>query len=171
MQIAIPIGMLMAAPKITPRKEFMAAAIEKAMRTKTKGDYAFGAVVVKGGKIVSTGGNHVKRDSDPTRHAEMVAIHRASKILATRHLKGCVLYSTHEPCPMCTSAAIWAKMDGIVFGAKITDIDAHRKKNGNEEFEWRTISIPCAVVAEHGDPKIAVVEGFMRKECMQLFHS
>jgi tRNA(Arg) A34 adenosine deaminase TadA len=157
--------------RITPRKEFMEAAIGEAMKTKQQGDYAFGAVVAKGDKIISVAGNRAKIDEDPTRHAEMVAIHRASKALNSRHLEGCILYSTHEPCPMCTSAAIWARMKGVVFGAKIKDIDEYRKKNGNREFAWRTISIPCAVVAEHGDPKIAVVEGFMREKCMKLFHS
>ena len=163
--------MFMKVRKVKPQRKFMEAAIQAALDTRKAGDYAFGAAVAKGNKLISIGGNRAKLDEDPTRHAEMVAIHRASKVMKSRHLKGCVLYSTHEPCPMCTSAAVWAKLDCIVFGAKMNDIDSYRKKKGNENFAWRTITIPCKVVAENGDPKVAVVEGFMRRECRQLFHS
>ena len=66
---------------------------------------------------------------------------------------------------MCTAAAVWAKMKGIVFGVPYSD--AIRK--GNENFSWRQITISCKDVLEKGNPKLELVEGFLRDECIKLF--
>ncbi len=84
----------------------------------------FGAVVTKDNEVVGRGWNRVVKTGDPTAHAEMVAIRNAATRLRTFRLDGCVLYSSCEPCPMCLSAAFWARMAGIVFGA--TRLDAKR---------------------------------------------
>ena len=156
---------------IHPKREFMEVAIEEALNSKNKGDYAVGAVIVKEDKIIVKVGNRIKLDKDPTQHAEIVAIREASKILGTRHLENCVLYTTHEPCPMCSSAAIWARMEGIVSGAKMEDMIDYRIENSNEDWSWRTIHIKASTIIEKGDPKIFLVEEFMRDECRKLFHS
>jgi tRNA(Arg) A34 adenosine deaminase TadA len=155
---------------IKPRKEFMEAAISEALKTREKGDYAIGAVIAKGDTVIIKVGNMLKRDNDPTSHAEIVAIRQAAKLLGSRYLEGCVLYTTHEPCPMCAGAAIWAKMEGIVFGAKMGDMSDFRAKHGNNDWQWRTIKIPASTIIAQGDPKLALVEGFMRDECKKLFH-
>lgn len=155
---------------ILAKREFMQAAIDEACSAQQKGDYGIGAVVVKDNKIIVRAVNRSKLDGDATQHAEMVAIREASKKLKSRYLIGCVLYATHEPCPMCASAAVWAKMDGIVSGAKMEDMAQYRMKNGNEMWKWRTINISVSEVLEKGDPKLELVEGFMRKECQKLFH-
>ena len=76
----------------------------------------FGACIVRDGLIVAVGPNRVLATGDPTQHAEVVTIGRAAKRLGTHILKGCTIYSTTEPCPMCFSAIHWAQIDRIVFG-------------------------------------------------------
>lgn len=75
----------------------------------------FGAVVVCEGEIVGEGWNRVVASGDPTAHAEIVAIRAACAKLGRFHLADCVLYASSEPCPMCLSAAYWARMARIVF--------------------------------------------------------
>src|SRR5262249_52588471 len=81
----------------------------------------FGALVVKEGKIVGSGCNQVSSTNDPTAHAEIVAIRAASGALGSFALKGCELYATCEPCPMCLSAAYWARIDRIVYACERAD--------------------------------------------------
>jgi tRNA(Arg) A34 adenosine deaminase TadA len=76
----------------------------------------FGAVVVAEGKVVAEGWNQVTSTNDPTAHAEIVAIRRACAALGRFDLKGAVLYTSCEPCPMCLAAAYWARLDAVVFG-------------------------------------------------------
>lgn len=154
-----------------PVRKFMEAAIEEAVMSREAGDYAIGAVIVNNGIILARGGNRVKRDTDPTAHAEMVAIREAATALDTRHLEGGILYTTHEPCSMCTTAAVWAKMEGIVYGARIEDMVQYREAMGNDEWQWRTIDIHTSEVIERGDQELKLVEGFMIEECRKLFHS
>jgi guanine deaminase len=77
----------------------------------------FGAVIAQGDKIISATGNTVTRDNDPTAHAEINAIRLASKKLGTFDLSSCQLYSSCEPCPMCLSAAYWARIPVIYYSA------------------------------------------------------
>jgi len=76
----------------------------------------FGAVVVKGSRIVGRGWNQVTSLNDPTAHAEIIAIRTACKRLKTFHLEGCDLYTSCEPCPMCLSAIYWARIDKVFYG-------------------------------------------------------
>ncbi len=82
---------------------------------------AFGAVVVKGEQIIGEGYNQVKKRNDPTWHAEMHAIREACKTLNSFDLKGCILYTSAECCPMCLSAAYWAHIDHIFYAARMED--------------------------------------------------
>ena len=81
----------------------------------------FGAVIACNGQIVAEGVNTVTATCDPTAHAEVNAIRAAAKALNRFSLAGCQLYSSCEPCPMCLSAAHWARIDGIFFGATAAD--------------------------------------------------
>jgi tRNA(Arg) A34 adenosine deaminase TadA len=81
----------------------------------------FGAVVVCEGEIISEGWNQVTRTNDPTAHAEVVAIRAAAARLGRFSLKGCTLYTSCEPCPMCLAATYWARMDRLVYGATRAD--------------------------------------------------
>jgi tRNA(Arg) A34 adenosine deaminase TadA len=83
---------------------------------------AFGAVIVDlDGKVVAEGSNGVASNFDPTWHGEMEAIRKACARLKVRKLKGCILYTSSEPCPMCLATSYWAGVDGIVFGADVAD--------------------------------------------------
>ena len=154
-----------------PEEKFMKEAIRMAYLARGAGDYAIGALTVKDGEILSLGENRVKTDNDPTAHSEIVAIRRATQIVSSRHLEGIVLYSTHEPCPMCTSVAIWAKMNGIVSGTYIEDMDRYRKENPSKEWLWRTINISPQYIVDNTEEDLFLIRGFLRDECLKLFHS
>ena len=81
----------------------------------------FGAVVVRGDELVSSGQNRVTRDLDPTAHAEVVAIRSACAVLNDFSLVGCTLYASCEPCPLCLAAALWARLDRVVYAAERDD--------------------------------------------------
>ncbi len=90
----------------------------------------FGAVIVKSGKIIASAHNTVLGTNDPTRHAEVNAISAAAKKLSSYDLKGCAIYSSTEPCPMCFSAIHWARIPRIVYSTTIGDV----KKLGFNEL-------------------------------------
>ena len=145
----------------------MVEAIMLAKRSAADGDYALGAVVVRGNEIICRGVTRLMHENDPTVHAEIMAIRDACEKEGTRFLNDAILYTTHEPCPMCASAAIWARMQGIVFGATVQDGLDQQDLNG--KFTWRQIDIPCEYVLSKGDPKMEMVGGFMREKCLELF--
>lgn len=83
----------------------------------------FGAVIAKGDDIIAVSSNTVLFSHDPTAHAEINAIRKASEVLATHDLKGCTLYATGYPCPMCLAAIIWANIDVVYYGCNLDDTD------------------------------------------------
>lgn len=101
---------------MNPDDIFLARAIELARQGSQQGDGGpFGAVIVHDGKIIGEGWNRVVGSTDPTAHAEIAAIRMACATLGHFHLDGCTLYASSEPCPMCLSAAYWARIGRIVF--------------------------------------------------------
>lgn len=101
---------------------FLKKAIELADEKSKKGNYGpFGALIVKDDQIVSKGWNRVVEDHDPSAHAEITAIREAGEVLVTNDLNGCTLYSSCEPCPMCFSAILWARIDKVVYAATRQD--------------------------------------------------
>jgi len=101
-----------------------AAASQSKKNLKTNDGGPFGAVLVKNGKIISRGHNQVLLKHDPTCHAEMQAIRKASAKLGTHDLSDCTLYTSCYPCPMCLSAAIWANIKQVVYGNTAEDAAA-----------------------------------------------
>jgi len=99
----------------------MRKAIALSVANINNGGGPFGAVIVKDGKIVSTGVNRVAAHTDPTAHAEVTAIRKAAKKLGTFDLKGCEIYTSCEPCPMCLGAIYWAHLDKMYYGNTKTD--------------------------------------------------
>jgi len=81
----------------------------------------FGALVVRDDVVLAEGANLVTSAKDPTAHAEIIAIRRACSVLGSFILRGCELYSSCEPCPMCLSASYWARLDRIYFAANRHD--------------------------------------------------
>ena len=102
--------------------EFMQAAIEEAFQgMKADEGGPFGAVVVRNDKIIARAHNEVIRTGDPTAHAEIQAIRKASKILGRFDLSDCEIYSTCEPCPMCLGAVYWARIPRLYYGCSRAD--------------------------------------------------
>lgn len=83
----------------------------------------FGACIVKDGKIIGKGSNHVISNNDPTAHAEVMAIRNACKNISSYDLNGCELYTTCYPCPMCLSAIIWSNIKKVYYGNTPSDAD------------------------------------------------
>src|SRR5271170_6977933 len=101
---------------------FMTQAIELAVQNVRSGAGGpFAAVIVKDGRVISTGVNQVTSRNDPTAHAEIVAIRAACAALGSFQLEGCDIYTTCEPCPMCFGAIYWARPARVFFGATARD--------------------------------------------------
>ncbi|MGW2378304.1 nucleoside deaminase [Kitasatospora sp. NPDC001683] len=98
-------------------RAWMHEAIRLATESVTNGGGPFGALVVEDGEIIAFGNNQVTATLDPTAHAEVSAMRSACKQLGTFSLEGCVLVTSCEPCPMCLSSALWARVGRIVYCA------------------------------------------------------
>lgn len=105
-------------------RAWMEEAISLATTSVKNGGGPFGTVIVKGGDIVAIGQNEVTSNLDPTAHGEVSAIRAACQKLGTFSLEGCVLVTSCEPCPMCLSSALWARVDRILFAADRDDAAA-----------------------------------------------
>lgn len=150
--------------KYKPKKKFMEEAIKIAQRYfKKYSEYRIGAVIVKNDKIIAKSGNRVFRNNNASAHAEMAAIELACKKLKSRYLQDCILYTTNEPCCMCTGAAVWTKIKGIVFGANVKDLEKKMKKQG-KDFEF---FITCEEILKRQKPRTTfLIKNFMRQECL-----
>ena len=99
----------------------------------------FGCVVVKHGKIIGRGNNKVTSTNDPTAHAEVNAIRDACNNLNSFQLKGCEIYTSCEPCPMCLGAIYWAHLDKVYYGSN--QIDA-TNIGFDDAFIYKEIPLP-----------------------------
>ena len=95
--------------------------IQLATENVASGGGPFGAVVVRGGELLAEGQNRVTASLDPTAHAEVVAIRAACQAVGDFSLAGATLYTSCEPCPLCLSAALWARVDRVVFAGDRDD--------------------------------------------------
>lgn len=99
----------------------------------------FGCVVVKGEEVIGQGCNGVTSTNDPTAHAEIMAIRDACQRLGDYQLKGCTLYASCEPCPMCLGAIYWARPARVVFAATRKQAAA---AGFDDDFIYREIELP-----------------------------
>lgn len=120
----------------------------------------FGAVIVKDGKIIAEGWNQVTSTNDPTAHAEVVAIRKAAEKLKSYELKGCEIYTSCEPCPMCLAAIYWSRLEGIYFGNSRQDAAAIEF---DDEFLYREIQTSIEL------RKIPTTQ-LMRDEAIEVFN-
>ncbi|MBF1631860.1 MAG: nucleoside deaminase [Prevotella sp.] len=97
------------------KEELMQRAIELSINSVRNGGGPFGAVIAREGEIIAEGSNGVTIYNDPTAHAEVTAIRKACEKLGTFELKGCEIYTSCEPCPMCLGAIYWAHLDKIYY--------------------------------------------------------
>ena len=97
--------------------EYMKLAYQEAIKAKDIDEVPIGAIIVKDDCVIASAYNQKESKRDVTAHAEMLAIQKACKILGTWHLDGCTLYSTLEPCMMCSGAIIQSRIAKVVYGA------------------------------------------------------
>ena len=136
-----------------PVPAFMQQAIALATENVTSGRGGpFGAVIVRAGEIVATGVNLVTATNDPTAHAEITAIRRASAELGTFLLTGCELYTSCEPCPMCLAAVYWSRMDAIFFGNSAADA---ARAGFDDSLLYKEVALPHAARAIPISPLLA----------------
>ncbi|MBK1657585.1 nucleoside deaminase [Paracraurococcus ruber] len=117
----------------------MRRAIALACDSVAAGGGPFGAVIARGEEVVAEGSNLVTPDLDPTAHAEVTAIRRACRTLGRFDLRGLVLYSSCEPCPMCLAAIHWARLDGAYFAGTRWDAAA---AGFDDELLYREVAAP-----------------------------
>lgn len=149
---------------LTPQDEhWMRQAIAIA---RTKGDdpscSPLGSIIVRDGRVLSAEPNQTQELPDATAHAEMMAIRRACESERDMELRGATLYSTLQPCGMCTMASIWSKVARVVYGAGRDDV--HRMY-----FEDRHIDTLTFVTDAYRDD-IMIEGGCLREECAKLYY-
>ena len=134
---------------------FLARAVELAQKGSELGEGGpFGAVIVRDGKIIAEGWNRVVTSHDPTAHAEISAIRSACAAVDSFHLPNSTLYASSEPCPMCLSAAYWARIERIVFAnsraeaAAIGFCDDELYSELNRHFSARSIVMEHHPIAD-----------------------
>lgn len=137
-------------------ESFMRLALTEAK----KGDAPYGAVIVKDNEVVAVAHNTVKRDSDPSAHAEINAIRTLTAKLKNLSLEGYSIYTTGEPCPMCATACVWSGLSEIVYGASIQDLITVNQSQ---------INISCEEVIDKSFRKIKVTKNVLKNECLELF--
>jgi tRNA(adenine34) deaminase len=135
-------------------EQHMEVALEQARAAGAARDVTVGAIVVIDDAVVATGHNRRQASHDPTAHAEIEALRSASRVVGSWHIEG-TLYVTQEPCPMCAGAAVWARLDRIVYGAADPKAGA----------VWSLYNIPQDRRLNH---HIDLVEGVRAEECAAL---
>jgi tRNA(adenine34) deaminase len=103
--------------ELRPDEIWMEEALRRAQRALEVGEVPVGAVVVCDGRIVGSGWNRNITDSDPTAHAEVIALREAGATVGNHRLEDCELFATIEPCAMCAGALVHARIQRLVYGA------------------------------------------------------
>jgi tRNA(adenine34) deaminase len=138
---------------VTPYDGLMRVALETAAAAARGGDVPVGAVVCgPDGRILGRGHNEREATSDPTAHAEVVALRRAAADLGSWRLEGCTLVVTLEPCTMCAGAAVLARVSRVVYGAtdpkagavgSLWDVVRDRRLNHRPEVVSGVLAAEC----------------------------
>ena len=139
---------------------YMRVAIATAQEGIATGQTPFGACLVQADRVIACAHNVVWASLDITAHAEVQTIRNACAALKTIDLSGCVLYSTCEPCPMCFSAAHWARLARIVYGAEIADA---------RRVGFHELTISNLTLKQLGESPVELTGGLLREECLALF--
>jgi tRNA(Arg) A34 adenosine deaminase TadA len=141
------------------RMRALAAFTARSMRTAWPRPFGASIVHTKSGDLLVRALNAVRQQNDPSAHAEVRAIRLVARRLKQVSLSGYTLYTTCEPCPMCMSAALWAGLDRVVYGATIEDANRHCNQ----------IQIGATEVAARSDMECKVDGPLLRDECYALF--
>jgi tRNA(adenine34) deaminase len=142
-------------PSSIPDEVWMAEALAEAANARSAGEVPIGAVVICQGKIVGRGCNRVIQDSDPTAHAEIVALRQAANTLRNYRLADCELFVTIEPCAMCAGALVHARLKSLVYGTEDPKAGAVH-------------SVVAVLNHPQLNHKMEVRNGVLRDRCAQL---
>ena len=134
------------------QNRFIQQVIQLAVDSVRREGGPFAALVVRDGLVLAEGCNQVTRANDPTAHAEVVAIREACRVLGSFQLKGCDIYTSCEPCPMCLGAIFWARPERVFFAANAADAAA---AGFDDRFIYDQIAVPHS---ERSIPMIHVVD-------------
>ena len=136
-------------------RQFMQQALSQAKLAAAAGEVPVGAVLVRDGQVISTGFNRPITNSDPSAHAEMMALRAAASDEANYRLPGTTLYVTLEPCTMCAGAMLHARVDRVVFGAtdpktgaagSVLNVFSEKQINHQTQVEGGIMSEECGQV-------------------------
>ena len=142
------------------KNKFMTRAIELSVANINIGGGPFGTVIVKDNKILSEGSNKVTSTNDPTAHGEIVAIRQACKNLNNFNLRGCDLYTSCEPCPMCLSAIYWAHIDKVYYA---------NTRDDAQKIDFDDSLIYSELTKKIDQRKIPMIQ-LMRDEALEAFN-
>ncbi len=141
------------------QQEFMRRAIAISKQSVCTGGGPFGAVIVKGDEIIAEASNSVTISNDPTAHAEVNCIRKATQRLGTFNLEGCDIYTSCEPCPMCLGAIYWAHLDHIYYANDRKDAAAI---GFDDDFIYQEVALPNA-------KRNKVMERLLGEEALEAF--
>lgn len=133
----------------------MLEALKEAKKAIEYGDVPVGCVIVKDAKIIARGRNEIERKGDPTAHAEIIAIRRATRKLGYQRLLDCTMYVTLEPCNMCAGAIVLARVPRLIFGTS----DPKTGACG---------SLYNIVADERLNHRVEIITGILKNECSQI---
>jgi tRNA(adenine34) deaminase len=141
-------------------EEMMGIAIEEARLSRQEGNKGYGTVIVFGQEILARSHDTAATQNDPSLHAEMNAIRKAVQVSGDANLSGTVLFSTCEPCPMCSALAVWANITTIVYGASI---------EATAKLGKARILVSSREIVEKSPVMIEVIGDVLAKECIDLY--
>jgi len=140
-------------------EQLMRMALAEAVSARDLGEVPIGAVVIDAnGDLLAAASNRTIIDSDPTAHAEILALRIAAHKIGNYRLTGCTLYTTIEPCVMCAGALVNARIDRIVFGA-------HDERFGAVETKFRLCD------SDDLNHRMEIVSGVLADECRELMQN
>ena len=122
---------------------------------KAGGSEKTGCFIVKDEEIIAKAISQVEEKKDPTAHAELIAIRKACKKVNSYHLKGCWIYTTQIPCPMCASAIVWTEAKGIVYG-------------WDGRHTWKKLNIDPRDILKTAKREIKIFGPFLEEECLAI---
>ena len=139
-------------------EKYMKMAIKEAGQAARSGEVPVGAVLVKGDRVLAEDHNQCIKQSDPTAHAEVLVLRKAGEVLGNYRLNDTVMYVTTEPCPMCLSAMIHARVSRLVFGTL--------------EPKFGAVESRFQLLRENGlNHHVEVTRGILEKECTEILKS
>lgn len=139
-------------------QRYMREALRLAQMAADTGEVPVGAIVVLDNKIIASSHNKVEQYDDPTAHAEILSIRKASEVLQSKYLTNCTMYVTLEPCPMCSGALVWSKIPRVVYGTM-----DHKAGGCDSLFNICT--------NKRLNHSIEIISGILEDECAWLLRS